>query len=284
MRFLNYIFILITTMLIFTSTGYSQINIIDAPPCIAKNLSSPELASAADRALAAISEKAGSPISLDSILGLSNYTSVDDFRPSRAVASGYPRKCGGSWHSWGRATPRQAAISALRGCIKAREGIESHTKNNGCGCRLVLIDNVVLGPARSINYRRRRPITAFIRNPEIDKTAIIKGMVSSAGLGERLPLAVFDDQGREMCSGTYSLTKLNILLGGGEFSLNCFGSPYVIAGQMRSKKIPNPRGKGKIYLTIATADLEGGERMALISGLPSKALTELPGIVTDVFR
>lgn len=112
----------------------NSISYVDQSSVIAKQ--AVDVSSAAHSAVAAVnsSSASGKVQSIENVMALAGHSSLSIYRPDTAFSIGYPKECGGSWHSWNFQGKYRAASESLYGCLKYREGFDEHTSSS-CSCR-----------------------------------------------------------------------------------------------------------------------------------------------------
>jgi len=168
--------------------------------------------------------------------------SLKNYRPNRAYAIGYPDECGGSWHSWSYQSEEFAAKAALKGCLHYVKGREKHVGKK-CGARLVLVNKKLLANPEDLPNRHSVPFVMETSSTESQET-IIYGMFEYEGPGENLSMTLFNDSGKKICDGRYTLTVMQAAIGSGAFELDCFEGKLQAQGELSLKRIrlKNKRG------------------------------------------
>ncbi len=108
-------------------------------------------------------------------------------------------------------------------------------------------------------------------------------MVETSGdLGNNQPMRLFSNQGKQMCTGSYSISMFEAVAGAGTFSLKCFDDGSAVNGELHVKSIANPRGNGTLDVIIGTADILTGEQVAWIAGIPYALIKKHPELIENV--
>lgn len=136
--------------------------------------------------------------------------SLKTYRPNRAYAIGYPIECVGSWHAWDSAITDIAAMASLQGCVQNVRDREIHTGKK-CGASLVMVNKKLLVNPYDLKKFYRVPFVMQTGSAE-GKQDLIFGMFQYEGIGENLPLMVFNDKGKKVFDGSYSLKYMQILI------------------------------------------------------------------------
>jgi hypothetical protein len=221
-------------------------------------------------------------ISSSRLPALASIEGLKDFRPNRAFAYGYPKQCGGSFHAWNYRTELRASSAAIAGCHRFRTGYEDHVEGN-CSCRLALVNHKLLVNANELDAKLRYPVVMFLKRKNNSSSEIMLGTIDTSGqIGQNLPMNMYNNKNKHICSGTYSFTVGNALFGGGEFSAKCFDGELTVQGELRAKRIRVPALGGSTTVVMATGETDGGERLAFALGLPYKILKEYPDILEQV--
>jgi hypothetical protein len=264
--------------------GGSSISYIEGNEFTAKDHS--EIYSVAIKANDVVknSSLSGKVLSIENVMALSGNRTLSNHRPDTAYAIGYPKECGGGWNAWNRRSKLSAAEGALSGCLSVREGYEEHT-DVSCSCRLILINKTILADPDRINFRRRAPVTLYFRPPGSVKPKLMKGMIEYAGdTGTNLPIKVYGFRGNEMCRGSYSISMLEAVAGSGDFSLSCFPERVKVNGEIRIKRVKNPRGRGFIRVVVGTAETSSGDNVSMVAGIPHSLVEEHPQLIENAAR
>jgi hypothetical protein len=226
----------------------------------------------------------GTVLSIENVMALSGSSTLSNYRPNSAYAIGYPKECGGSWNTWNSRSTLRAAKSSLSQCLNYREGFEEHT-DASCSCRLVLINKTILAHPDQINFRRRTPVTIYVRPPGLRKPKILKAMIEYAGeTGTNLPMKVYSFKANEMCRGSYSISRLEAVAWRGDFSMSCFSEKVTVNGEVRIRRVKKPTGPGFIRVVVATGNTSSGGKLAFVAGIPYSLLKEHPELIENALR
>ena len=207
-----------------------------------------------------VSECSSSDIPLWSI-----HRTLRDYRPHRALALGFPYDCGGSWHAWSYESKAGAAAAALGNCLIYMKGLEKHTGFR-CGARLVMVDQDLLVSAEELPAKRRFPFI-MEATPLMDKKFPFCGMFESEGPGQNRRLEVFNDKGKKVCVGEYSLSYLQAFLGSGDFELNCFDGQLTGEGSFSVEKINLRHVSGEAQVAIGKGRTSDGGKFRFLTGI-----------------
>ena len=190
---------------------------------------------------------------------------LNNYRPNRAVAVGFPYDCGGSWHSWSYNSEASAAAAALNRCLDYMTGLEKHTGRR-CGARLILVNQRLLVTPEELPAKSRVPFIMELREVTGERFSIY-GMFQYEGPGQNRRLDVFSDKGDNVCSGEYSLSYIQALFGSGDFSMNCFDGKLSAKGTLSVKRI-NPRHMpGESTIGIGKGRSSVGQEFRFVTGI-----------------
>lgn len=176
----------------------------------------------------------GSELSIEESPLLSRSNHLKNYRPNRAYAVGYPYECGGSWNTWNYNSSKQAATAALNGCLEYVKNREKHVGKK-CGARLIVINKKLLVNPEELPKKNYVPF--IMETKSEDEIATLYGMFSSRGLGKDLPLELYNEKGKKLCEGNYTLSKTQAFLGAGTFEMKCFNEQIEAQGELSMKKI-----------------------------------------------
>ena len=192
-------------------------------------------------------------------------TSLKDYRPHRALAIGYPYDCGGSYHAWSFNSEATAAAAAVNRCLEYLSGIEKHTGHR-CGARLVLVDQKLLVSKEELPAKSRVPFI-MEATPLTGNSYSIYGMFEYEGPGQDRKCDAYNDKGEKVCTGEYSLSLFQAILGSGDFRMNCFGGKVVGQGTLSVKNINLRHVYGEFTVGIGKGKTSDGGKFRFLTGI-----------------
>ncbi len=201
---------------------------------------------------------------------------------NRAYAVGYPFRCGGSTSSWKADHFKTAVRSVLKRSLEYSKSRESHV-NNGCGARLILINNnLLVDPAelpKSFFVTYVMKLNAI--TDKYGKSGIAHGMFEYSGRGENLPVKLYDTKGQLICNGSYSLTLVQAVFNTGSFQMKCFNKQVNFTGALTTEKIVLKHKKGKLRIAIGKGQLPDGSTIKLFTGISIDYLAYYKDLLSD---
>jgi hypothetical protein len=236
--------------------------IIPTAPIIA--FTEAQIGEAINKATWGLDNKVGET-SLSDVPLLNFKKSLKDYRPHRALAIGYPNECGGSWHSWNRSSEDLAAKAALRGCLQLVSGRDKHVRRE-CGARLVMVNKGLIVRPEELPDQFRKPFIAETKSLRVEE-GLIYGMYQHEGLGEDLPLILFDDKGTKICEGRYSYSKIHALLGSGKFEMQCLDNQLRVQGALSAKRVRIRNMPGSVWVGIGKGRASDGSDFNFLTGI-----------------
>jgi len=148
--------------------------------------------------------------------------------------------------------------------------------------RQQLLNKTVLANPIDLDFHRRTPVTMYFRERNSQKTKIEKGMAEyTSEVGSDQPMRLYNHQGKQMCSGSYSISMFDAVVGAGSFSLNCFDDGTEMKGELRIKWLEDPKGYGSLNVIVGTADISSGEHVAWIAGIPYALAKKYPELIEN---
>ncbi len=184
-------------------------------------------------------------------------------RNHKAIAYGYPERCGmkAVWFGVGRAD--QAIRKTFETCLKSVEKL-GKALDIKCGCQLTAFNDTIFVDPKRMSYRSALPAIIMIVEKGKEAGQEIQGFIRYDGsIGKNLPLSFHNESGRKVCDGKHSV---NMLTMSGDFSLSCFKGSMQGEGEF---KVDGMR-EGRTYGT-AHADT-GNEDLYIVFGLSDEDL------------
>jgi|GEM_PF-2849563 len=184
---------------------------------------------------------------------------------NKAIAYGYPERCGMK-NGWAKIkSPQSAVVKSLQSCLKNVTKL-AKSLDIKCGCRVMAFNDTVFVDPEDMGYRSSLPaVIMIVKNGEKIGNEI-SGLIKYDGsIGKNLPLSFYNEAGKRICKGLHSV---NMLTMSGDFSLSCFD------GQMKGKgqfKVDGMR-QGRTYGTAKATTTN--ETLYIVYGLSKKDYME----------
>ena len=164
-------------------------------------------------------------------------------------------------------------MTAMRRCARHRAGFHRHTERRDCGCRLAVVNDVLLMDPSQLNWRQRAPGLLFRGTGE--PLHVMAAYVD--GIGANLPMTIYDRSGAAICQGRYSVDPIEVIFGFGPFSLTCDGGAVAASGKLSVKKVYLDEGKRAFLTAIGKGQSDDGAPFKFILGIPRRIYDAAPG-------
>ena len=175
----------------------------------------------------------------------------------RALVVGTPAHC-----PYLTAAQQGTAASAIARAVgRCLDYVHDVARQRGqdCGCRVVALDDKVLVPPASLQFRELLATILIRERAGPDGRSVVAGLLEMpATLGHQAALRVLDRGGGELCTGRYTATRP----ANGKLWLDCADAAQPLAGKFRVLGFTDGRLFGVARATSAD------ERMTIIFGVP----------------
>jgi hypothetical protein len=187
------------------------------------------------------------------------FTQGDDFfrkwpnaRNNKAIAFGYPERCG-MHNGWvGVNSPEIAVQKSLDGCLKSVTKLANRL-NIKCGCRLTALNNIVFVDPEQMEYRAALPaVILIVKKGEKDGTEVAGLIKYDGATGKNMPLSFHNESGKKICSGLHNVDMLSM---SGDFSLSCFEGKMSGSGTFKVDGMRDGRTYGTAKATTPNETL-----------------------------
>lgn len=204
-------------------------------------------------------------VSMNDVPLLNSSKSLKKYRPNRAYAIGYPYKCGGSWQTWNYKSETQAVSKALSGCLNFVKSREKHVGEK-CGARLILVNKKLLVNPENLPTKFYTPFVMEIDSND-ESHSQIYGMFSYEGPGKNLPMTLFNDNGKPICEGRYSLSTMQAVMGSGTFEMQCFDRKIKAQGSLSIDRIKIKDSSATLTISRGRGSTSDGNDFKFITNL-----------------
>jgi hypothetical protein len=144
-----------------------------------------------------------------------------------ALAVGHPRFCGFYWRTYQHESQADASRGALSSCLSYVKKLEDWVPG-GCGCRLIMVNGKIVARLSDLTSDWYLPVVMIIED-QTGKIDEIHGSLRSAGIyGENISGWLYDNEGREVCRGSYGVNASGI----GSFKISCFDGKRMASGEL----------------------------------------------------
>ena len=173
----------------------------------------------------------------------------------RALALGHPETCPFSVRAAGFSSPRLAVANALEQCLIRVSQFDAYQPAR-CGCRLAIVDDLIVGrPAQTLKVPRFIPAAFTVGGRDI------LGVLRHSGWrGSDMPISFTDARGTKRCEGVYSMGALVV---NNAFTLTCDFYSGALSGTVSVRDITSGNPWGAYQGQSA-----GGERVSLTIAKP----------------
>ncbi|NVK20215.1 MAG: hypothetical protein HWE30_16075 [Methylocystaceae bacterium] len=188
----------------------------------------------------------------------------------KAIAIGYPEQCSRYYSTWQSATPVKAVRKVLLKCLSYMRTFSKHIGRT-CGCKIAAVNDRVFFTPQELPFRRRLPAVALVNDHRGRQE--INGYVDIVGrTGSEQPLRFLTAQGKEVCTGTYTLQSNSKQ---GRAYLDCFDgrikgpAAFEIAGILESQAYGTAllnAGKDKLIMVYGLTREEFEKRRTQLLG------------------
>lgn len=184
---------------------------------------------------------------------------------NKAIAYGYPERCGMK-NGWVKVkSPQTAVVKSLQGCLKDVTKL-AKSLNIKCGCRVMAFNDTLFVDPEEMGYRSSLPAVIMIVPKGEKQGKEISGLIKYDGsMGKKRPLSFHNLNGKLMCTGKHSV---NMLTMSGDFSLSCFDGQMKGTGQFKVDGMRQGRSYGTAKATTAN------ETLYIVYGLSKKDYME----------
>jgi hypothetical protein len=92
-------------------------------------------------------------------------------------------------------------------------------------------------------------------------------MFTYKGAGENLPMNLFNDKGKQVCEGRYSLSTMQAVFGSGTFKMKCFDGQIEGQGDLTVKKINVKGTSGTRSIAMGKGRTSDGSEFTFLTGI-----------------
>jgi hypothetical protein len=92
-------------------------------------------------------------------------------------------------------------------------------------------------------------------------------MFSYKGPGKDLPLELYNEKGKKLCEGNYTLSKMQAFLGVGTFEMKCFNEQVEAQGELSMKKMRIGSSSSSITIGIGKGKASDGSDFKFLTNM-----------------